>query len=185
MADSRALTFTSEFGITGTFDASNGTLTLSGNASDADYQAVLDTVTYDVGASNGDPTEGGAHLSRAIDRVVNDGTVAGQITTGETTIDPFSAVTISDPTIDQTETVTITLSNATNGTLSNLDGGTFNTGTCVVTGSPLAVTTALDRLEFTPAAPSSGSFVSSTTDFLHHRDRPGGGDMISATAVSR
>ena len=45
--------------------------------------------------------------------------LAGQTTTDEATISPFSGVTISDPNSGQTETVTVTLSNHLNGTLSS------------------------------------------------------------------
>ena len=93
------------------------------------------------------------------------GTVAGQTTTDEATLDPFSGVTIADPNIDQTETVTITLSNAANGTLSNLDGGTFNNGTYVVSGTTLAVTEALDGLVFTPTAHQVAPGDAVTTTF--------------------
>jgi hypothetical protein len=49
-------------GITGSYDAATGMLTLSGTASAADYQAALQSITYSFGAA--DPTNGGADASR-------------------------------------------------------------------------------------------------------------------------
>ncbi|HEX3992017.1 MAG TPA: choice-of-anchor E domain-containing protein [Acetobacteraceae bacterium] len=81
------------------------------------------------------------------------GTEAGQGVTGQTTVAPFANVLISDPNAAQTETVTVTPSAAGTGTLTNLDGGSYNaaTGVYTVTGSAAAITTALDGLVFTPA----------------------------------
>lgn len=61
------LGFTSQGGITGTYDAQTGILTLSGTASLADYQAVLRSVTYE--NTSADPSD----VPRTIEFQVNDG----------------------------------------------------------------------------------------------------------------
>ncbi|MBA5776304.1 cadherin-like domain-containing protein [Stappia sp. F7233] len=65
------LSFTARAGITGSYDAATGVLTLSGEASLADYQAVLRTVTYQNTGDN--PTGNGAGTSRTITFQVDDG----------------------------------------------------------------------------------------------------------------
>lgn len=62
------LSFTANFGITGTF--ANGTLVLSGTASAADYQAVLQSVQYS--STDADPYANGANPSRTVDIVLTD-----------------------------------------------------------------------------------------------------------------
>ena len=63
-----SLDFTNQLGITGTFDPSTGTLTLSGVAPLADYQAALRSVGY-LNSSSTPSTD-----TRTIDLRVNDGT---------------------------------------------------------------------------------------------------------------
>jgi Ca2+-binding RTX toxin-like protein/plastocyanin len=94
------------------------------------------------------------------------GTTAGQTTTDESTVTPFAGVTISDVDLGQTETVTVTLSNRLDGTLSNLDGGSYNSSTGVysITGTDAAVSSAVDGLVFTPTVHqvAPGSTVTTT-----------------------
>ena len=95
------------------------------------------------------------------------------------TAHPFAQVNIADPNASQTETVTVTPSNAANGTLFDpnaaSDGSTIDPGTGIytVSGSPAAVTAALDALLFRPtehqAAP--GSTVTTWLTIGGHRHR--------------
>ena len=112
------------------------------------------------------------------------GTAANQAVTDATTIDPFSAVTITDGNSGQTETVTVTLSNAANGTLSNLGGGNFSTGVYTVTGTAAQVTAALDRLVFIPTAHQVPPGQTVTTTFtIQDTDTSGAIATDSTTSV--
>ena len=90
------------------------------------------------------------------------GTVAGQKTTSEAAVKPFSGVTIADPNSGASDTLTITVTGA-GGTLSGtgLTGGTG--GVYTLAGTAAAITSELDALSFTPKAGSPGT--SSTTNF--------------------
>jgi hypothetical protein len=68
VAGQDSLNFTSQNGISGTFDPISGTLTLTGSASVANYQAALRSITYTNTSSN--PKT----ISRTVRFVVNDGT---------------------------------------------------------------------------------------------------------------
>jgi hypothetical protein len=65
------LSWTAQSGITGAYDAATGVLRFTGSASVADYQTLLEGVSY---ASNQlDPTSGASDGARAISFAVNDG----------------------------------------------------------------------------------------------------------------
>jgi Ca2+-binding RTX toxin-like protein len=114
------------------------------------------------------------------------GTEADQALIDQSTIQPFSQVSISDQNINQTETVTVTLSSAANGTLTNLGGGSYNTGTGVYTvvGSVAAVNAALDGLTFNPTVDQVPAGDTVTTDFtLRVADTAGASATDTATSV--
>ncbi len=91
------------------------------------------------------------------------GTVADQGVTNETAIMPFSGVVVTDH-ADQSETVTVTLSSAADGALSQLGDGSYDaaTGVYTATGTAAAVTTDLEGLVFTPAPGVPGQAVTTT-----------------------
>jgi Hint domain/Domain of unknown function (DUF4347) len=70
------LNFTNQNGISGSYNASTGVLTLSGYASIADYQTALDSITYSF--SGGDPTNEGKNPYRDFAYTVTDGVVTSQ-----------------------------------------------------------------------------------------------------------
>ena len=67
------LIFTDQSGITGSFDAATGTLTLTGSASVADYQAALTTIAYNNTSAN--PST----LTRTVSFEINDGDLNSNI----------------------------------------------------------------------------------------------------------
>jgi hypothetical protein len=67
------LNFTNANGITGTYNAATGVLTLNGTATVEQYQAALESITYSFNPPNGDPTALGTDNTRIISWVVNDG----------------------------------------------------------------------------------------------------------------
>jgi len=71
-------------GITASYNASTGVLTLSGSATLANYRKVLDSVTFRSASAN--PTDYGADLSRTMSWQVNDGTLASNTVTSTVTV---------------------------------------------------------------------------------------------------
>uniref|UniRef100_UPI00291677EA beta strand repeat-containing protein n=1 Tax=Bradyrhizobium sp. SZCCHNRI1003 TaxID=3057275 RepID=UPI00291677EA len=78
------------------------------------------------------------------------GTVAGQMTTSEAPVHPFSTVSIDDLNVGATDTLTITLSGA-GGTLSGT-GLSGSNGVYTLSGSASTITDQLRALTFAPAA---------------------------------
>jgi autotransporter passenger strand-loop-strand repeat protein len=89
------------------------------------------------------------------------GAVAGQGTTSETPVSPFSSVTVTDPNSQATETLTITVGGV-GGVLSGtgLSGGTG--GIYTLSGEAAAVTSELQALSFTPTAGQPNTVSTST-----------------------
>jgi hypothetical protein len=71
-------------GITASYNTGTGVLTLSGSASVANYQAVLDSVTFSSTSAN--PTNSGADTSRSLSWQVNDGTLSSNTVTSNVTV---------------------------------------------------------------------------------------------------
>lgn len=78
------LNFANQNGISGSYDAATGILTLSGTASVAAYQAALESINFS--SSNADPTGGGHDATRTISWTVNDGATSHATATATTTL---------------------------------------------------------------------------------------------------
>ena len=103
------------------------------------------------------------------------------------TLSPVTGVSIRDVDFGQTEAVTITLSNRTNGTLSNLNGGSYDgkAGVFSITGSDATVTAAVDALVFTPRAHQGAPGATVTTAFtIKATDTAGATSSDTTTTVA-
>jgi VCBS repeat-containing protein len=89
------LNFASQNGITGSYDAAHGVLTLSGTSSVANYQAALQSVTFSESPGNTDPTGGGSDTTRTISWSVNDGVLPSN--TASTGLAVLSSVVTANP----------------------------------------------------------------------------------------
>ena len=104
-------------------------------------------------------------IATAIAAPIIRNTVAGQALNDQQTIAPFSAVVIADANSGQTETVTVTLSAAANGSLTHLGSGSYSAGVFTDHGSAAAVTADLDGLLFVPTKTQVGLGQTITTGF--------------------
>jgi hypothetical protein len=77
------LDFTNQDGITGSYDAGTGALTLTGTEPIGDYESALQSVAY---SFSGDPTDGGSDDSRTITWSVADGAGASASDTSSLTV---------------------------------------------------------------------------------------------------
>ncbi len=96
------------------------------------------------------------------------GTVASQTTTGTTTVDPFSKVTISDAAANQSEKVLVSF-NGANGTLTDPNASSdlsqSNGSSYTVSGSATQVQADLRGLVFTPSSGTVQAGQTITTGF--------------------
>ena len=178
------LLFTNQSGITGTWNASTGTLNLSGTATLADYETALRTVRYrntsevpstaqrTVTIDLDDGSGSGTAASLTVDVVaVNDAPALSAPATASTTEDTgftFSvglgtAVSISDPDAGSASVrLQLSVSSGTL-TLASQSGLTFSSGangtsSMTVSGTLVNLNAALDGLVFSAGANAYGSF---------------------------
>ena len=97
------LAFTDQNGITGSFNAAIGTLTLNGTASIAFYQAALRSITYS--STNNNPASGVGNADRVIDIRVNDGGLSSAAGTTKTVA---VANTNDAPVLDSSQSPSLT-----------------------------------------------------------------------------
>jgi hypothetical protein len=93
------------------------------------------------------------------------GTQAGQTVDPSNVLDPFSSVTISDANPNPTDSTTITLSNAANGSLTGTGLTPAGSGIYTLAAiDPMTLTSELDSLTFHPAGPGTTDFKLTVTD---------------------
>jgi hypothetical protein len=185
------LSWTAVAGITGAYNALTGVLTFTGQASEADYRTVLDSVAF--ANAGDDPTQGGSNASRSVDFVVFDGLISsdaatatvnvvdsndgpvnvtgGAVATSEDAASvPVTGLSVSDPD-SASLTVTLAVGRGTL-TLASTAGLSFATGdgsddaTMTFSGTAAAINAALGGLSYTPAANVNGpdSLTMTTSD---------------------
>lgn len=140
------LAFTPTGSITGTYNSGTGILTLSGNGTLAEYQAVLDSVTFS--AAGDDPDNGGANPTRTISFTVFDGL---------TTSDPATTIVTVQAVNDEPVNVV-----GAGASTSEDSAGVAITGLSVsdVDSSALTVTLAVGRGTLNVATVGGGAAVS-------------------------
>ncbi|MBZ9711559.1 adhesin, partial [Mesorhizobium sp. ESP7-2] len=198
------LGFTSQNGITGSYNASTGVLTLSGTSSVANYQAALRSVTYfntsdDLSGAartisyqvdDGSASNHASNVATATVSVtpVNDApvnTVPGAQTTGANTSKAITGLSISD--VDaRTGSETVTLSVA-HGALA-VSGGTAaisgsGTVSVTLTGTVAAINSTLGAtVTYTPATGYSGG--DTLTMVTNDNGNTGGGALTDTDTVT-
>ena len=149
------LAFTNANGITGSFNATTGVMTLTGNASIARYQAALRSITY--ANTSDDPIT----ATRTVSFVINDGTADSNTATRNVTVTAVNdapVVTTTAAALAYTENQAATLVDP-NLTVSDADGTTL-TGATVSIGTGFA--TGQDVLAFTNQGGITGSYNATT-----------------------
>ena len=143
----------------------------------ADARGDLFGTTYGAGAS-----QDGAVFEvsgTGFQRVAITGTEAGQTTTSEAPVTPFSSVTIGDVNAGATDTLTITVG-GTGGTLSGTDLSGGAGGVYTLSGTAAAITGELDALSFTPTAGPAHMTSMSTFTLSDQSSAPGADAAVDA-----
>ena len=186
------LNFSNQNGITGTYDAVHGTLTLTGTSSVGNYQTALDSITYSFSPSNGDPTSGGGDTSRTISWTVDDGTSSATAGSTLDTVHVAPTVTASGTaTFDgggSTVTLDGTLTVANVDSAGNLDGATVSISNGFLNGDTLdftnqnAITGTYDAVHgtLTLTGTSSVGNYQTALDSITYSFNPSNGDPTNA-----
>jgi hypothetical protein len=171
-------------------DAGSGLYTFSGSASaatDAIRQLVFQpaanrvevgstqTTTFTIGVSDNIASVVSDDVTTVVSLSINDdptisGTVADQAVNDDETLAPFAAVTIADADPDQSQQVTVSLSNQENGTFTSESLSTsgfisLGNGVYGFMGTAAAATTAIRQLVFQPTANRVSVGATQTTTF--------------------
>ncbi|MGX1349145.1 hypothetical protein AB7M49_002721 [Bradyrhizobium elkanii] len=148
------LAFTSQNGITGSFNAGTGMLTLTGTASVADYQAALASVTYQNTSDNP------SGLARTVTIIANDGTATSTPVTGTINVTPVNdpPVTTAGGTLNYTENQAATVIDASVN-VTDIDSANLTGATVQITGGFAA---GQDVLGFAGQIGISGSYNAAT-----------------------
>ncbi|MFM7035960.1 MAG: hypothetical protein ACKOYJ_12400, partial [Planctomycetia bacterium] len=152
------LGFTTQNGITGSYNSATGVLTLSGSATVANYQAALRSVTYSSTSDN--PTATSA--SRTVSWRVNDGSAANNLSSVATSTVTITAVNDA-PVVTPSGSLAYTENGAAaavNPAITVTDADSAN-----LTGATVSITagfTAGDVLGFTTQNGIAGSYNSAT-----------------------
>ena len=109
-----ALHFINQNGISGSYNAGNGVLTLNGSSSLANYEAALRSVTFD-NLTNQNPTDFGTDTTRTLTWQVNDGSGSNNLSATVTSQIKITATNDAPALSGVTTTVSYTESGA--GTL--------------------------------------------------------------------
>ncbi|MFK4723649.1 VCBS repeat-containing protein [Bradyrhizobium niftali] len=145
------LGFTNQNGITGSFNAATGTLTLTGSSSVANYQTALDSVTY---LNTSDNPSG---LARTVTIITNDGTANSVAVTDTINVTPVNdaPVLTTTSTLAYTENQAATAIN-TALTVTDADNATLTSGTVSITANFVS---GQDVLAFTNVPATMGNIT--------------------------
>ena len=160
VASEDSLGFTNQNGITGSYNADTGVLTLSGTASLADYQDALRSVTY----SDSTATATGA---RTISFQVNDGSSANNLSnTVSRTIDVTAAPAATPPVISNVETTPLSYQAGSPAVAVTSTLTVSDSDDTTLTGATVAITSGFDSgadtLPFTLQNGIAGSYDAAT-----------------------
>lgn len=151
------LAFADTAAITGSYDTATGTLTLTGNATKADYRAALRSVTY--ADTNADNPSGSA---RIITFSVYDGDLASSVATSTVTVvavndAPVLAAGGNTVDFEEDDTSGVVVNNAI--TVADVDNANLAGATASITDNLVG---AEDELRFTNTAEITGSYNATT-----------------------